>query len=430
MRTPAPFTSTVLLFAALFLSWAVRGDDSVMPPEAQKRLDSLKAGYESYVLQNVTKPFDDGLKALNEKVKPALQRASAEAAQRKDLDALVRIKADIERTNAGGMLTDSSDTPPELLKHIYATYKLELGKLDSAKKTSLADAKQRYDKGLTQIQDELTTAQKVEGALLVKQMRESLAAGTDTPPTASAALPIIKAGAYTNSLGMKFVPVPGTSILMCIHETRRSDFASYANAVTDVSPNWKNVSFEGVSFSTDENEPVTMVTWDEAAEFCDWLTKKDGRKHRLPTDAEWSAAIGIAGNESKTGTPVAKHMSAAKVFPWGAMQIPPNGFGNYADTAFNAKFPTHFFIKGYSDGFATTAPAMKFQANNLGIYDLGGNVWEWCADWFDDAKERRVSRGGSWYGYEADDMLSGFRGALPPTHRRAYYGFRCVVETN
>jgi formylglycine-generating enzyme required for sulfatase activity len=341
----------------------------------------------------------------------------------------VRIKADIERTGQGLLLTEAETPPPDSLKNIYAAYKIEATKIEAVRKLAFTDAKQRYDKGLAQIQDELTAAQNVEGALHVKEIRESLAnAGLDLAVSKGAPSPALQAGAYTNSLGMKFVPVPGTKILMCIHETRRGDFASYASAGADVSTQWKNVSFEGVSLSTDDNEPVSMVSWDEAVGFCEWLSKKEGRTYRLPTDDEWSAAVGMAGKEPKTGLPVAKHMSAAKVFPWGVMPTPPNGFGNYADAAFNAKFPTRFFIKGYSDGFATTAPVMKFPANSLGIYDLGGNVWEWCSDWFDDAKERRVSRGGSWYGYEADDMLSGFRGALPPTHRRPYYGFRVVLS--
>ena len=402
----------------------------VMPLDVLQRLEVLKTGFESFVLKSVTIPYEEGIKALNAKLKPALERESAIAAKRKDLDVLVRIKADMERTDQGRLLTEADSPPPDSLKNVYAAYKLELAKIESVKKISLADAKQRYDKGLSQIQDELTSDQKVECALHVKQLREGLANFSDAAAAASGsgAVSSLKEGSETNSLGMKFVPVPGTSILMCIHETRRGDFASYAKEASNVSADWKNVIFEGAALSADDNEPVTMVSWHDSVGFCDWLSKKEGRKYRLPTDEEWSAAIGIADKEPKSGTPVAKHMSAEKVFPWGLMPTPPNGFGNYADISFNAKFPTHYFINGYSDGFVTASPVMKFQANSLGIYDLGGNVWEWCSDWFDDAKERRVARGGSWYGYVADDMLSGFRGALPPAHRRSYYGFRIVLS--
>ncbi len=418
----------LLAISALVFALGAIAAEPVFSLDVQQRLDALKNGFESFVLKSVTIPYDEGIKALNAKVKPALERESAVAAKRKDLDALVRIKADIERIDKGLLLTEADGPPPDSLKNIYAAYKLELAKIESAKKTSLGDAKQRYDKGLALIQDELTAAQKVEGALQVKQLREGLANLSGVAAISGAgAAPSLKDGPYTNSLGMKFVPVPGTSILMCIHETRRGDFASYANGAGNVSAHWKNVTFEGDTLSADDNDPVTMVSWDDAVGFCDWLSKKEGRKYRLPTDEEWSAAIGIASKESKVGMPAAKAMSAEKVFPWGAMATPPNGSGNYADDAFNAKFPKHFFIKGYSDGFATTAPVMKFQANSLGIYDLGGNVWEWCSDWIDDTKGRRVGRGGSWYGYEAADLLSGNRGGLPPAQRRAYYGFRIVL---
>lgn len=420
----------VIASLALALTCSLHAAEPALPVEAQQRLESLKAGYESFVLKSVTIPYEEGIKALNARVKPALERESAAAAKRKDLDALVRIKADIERTDQGLLLTDAEAPPPESLKNIYAAYKIEAAKLRSTRKLSLTDARQRYDKGLAQVQDELTTAQNVDGALHVKQIRESLAnAGDDVAATRGAAAAAPLDGPYTNSLGMKFVPVPGTTVLMCIHETRRGDYASYASASADAGNSWKAVSFESVSLSADDSEPVTMVSWDEAVGFCDWLSKKEGRTYRLPTDEEWSTAVGLAGKEPKAGPPAAKGKAADKVFPWGASLPPPNGSGNYADAAFTAKFPKHFSFQGSSDGFATTAPVMTFQANSLGIHDLGGNVWEWCSDWIDDAKERRVARGGSWYGYEADDALSGNRGGIPPAQRRPYYGFRCVLQS-
>ena len=87
------------------------------------------------------------------------------AAKWKDLDALVRIKADIKRTDKGLLITETDALLPDALKNVYAAYKLEVAKIESAKKTSLADAKQRYNKGQAPIQDELTAAEKVEGAL-------------------------------------------------------------------------------------------------------------------------------------------------------------------------------------------------------------------------------------------------------------------------
>lgn len=161
--------------AALMLAVALPAADAPFAPEVQQRLDLLKTGYETFVLNNTTLPYEEGLKALNERVKPTLEREGAAAAQRTDLDTLVRIKADLKRLEEGQVLTAVDEAPPAALRHAYSAYKLELSRLESAQKASLADAKRRYDKGLELVQKELTQAQDVTAALQVKQMREALA---------------------------------------------------------------------------------------------------------------------------------------------------------------------------------------------------------------------------------------------------------------
>ena len=160
--------------ASLILAWALPAADTPFAPEVQQRLDLLKTGYETFVLNNTTIRYEAGLKALNERVKPTLEREGAAAAQRTDLDTLVRIKADLERIGEGQVLTAVEEAPPAALKHTYSAYKLELSKLESAQKASLADAKRRYDKGLELVQKELTQAQDVAAALQVKELREAL----------------------------------------------------------------------------------------------------------------------------------------------------------------------------------------------------------------------------------------------------------------
>lgn len=162
-------------FACVILASALAAAEPALAPEVQHRLDLLKTGYETFVLNTTTIPYEDGVKALNAKVKPTLERESAAAAQRTDLDTLVRIKADLERLGEGQVLTAVEEAPPAPLKHTYAAYKLELSRLESIQKASLADAKRRYDKGLEQVQKELTKAQEVAAALEVKQLREALA---------------------------------------------------------------------------------------------------------------------------------------------------------------------------------------------------------------------------------------------------------------
>lgn len=160
--------------ASLILAGALPAADAPFAPEVQQRLDLLKTGYGTFVLNNTTIPYEAGIKALNDRVKPTLEREGAAAAQRTDLDTLVRIKADLERLGKGELLTAVEEAPPAPLKHAYSAYKLELDRLTSIQKASLADAKRRYDKGLELVQKELTQAQDVTAALEVKQLREAL----------------------------------------------------------------------------------------------------------------------------------------------------------------------------------------------------------------------------------------------------------------
>jgi len=237
--------------------------------------------------------------------------------------------------------------------------------------------------------------------------------------------------AFTNPLGMKFVPVPGTQILMCIHETRNKDYAAYAAANSGVNTEWKNVTFEIKSKYTIKNDaehPVVKVSWEDATAFCAWLGGKDGRTYRMPTDHEWSCAVGIGEQENARDTPKAKNGQVAG-FPWGAGYPPPkNNVGNYDDSTVVRKGEDDSTVIGsYDDGYLLTAPVMSYVANKHGLYDLGGNVWEWCQDAYSPQDNARVLRGGSWYGGGRDYLASSFRGYYAPDGRVFNYGFRCVV---
>jgi formylglycine-generating enzyme required for sulfatase activity len=108
-----------------------------------------------------------------------------------------------------------------------------------------------------------------------------------------------QAKTFTNSLGMKFVSVPGTEVQFCIWETRVKDYAAYAAADDGVVVRLKNPF--GDRFKQTDTHPVVMVNWKDAQAFCQWLTKKElaigkiktRQKYRLPTDAEWSVAVGL-----------------------------------------------------------------------------------------------------------------------------------------
>lgn len=250
--------------------------------------------------------------------------------------------------------------------------------------------------------------------LAAKMAAEAAMKNTPAIPPSIPAAPQVPLGGkgFTNSLGMKFVPVPGTQVLMCVHETRNADYAAYAAAQGGLNDDWKQDAGVGK-----EQHPVVKVSYEDAEGFCRWLSAQEGKTYRLPTDAEWSAAVGL---RKETGrTPEEKSYNGSDdVFPWGSYYPPKPGDGNYSQSVVD-------------DGYQQTAPVMSFRANELGIYDLGGNVWEWCQDWFDALEFGRVRRGASWS--RLDDhstMRSSIRHGEPPKWRDRVNGFRCVLATS
>jgi len=232
-----------------------------------------------------------------------------------------------------------------------------------------------------------------------------------TEPKTEAKIP---ANAIVNTLGMPFVPVPGTDVQFCIWETRVKDYAVYAAANAGVDESWKDF---GSGFKQADTHPVVKVSWHDANAFCAWLTKKElaegkikaGQKYRLPTDAEWSVAVGLG--QEKGNTPKEKNWGIKDVYPWGKEWTPPVGAGNYRQS-----------LK--VDKFEYTSPVGSFAANKLGLHDMGGNVWEWCEDKYSTVP---VLRGASWNDDIPDDLLSSSRNGYAPGYRGISVGFRCVL---
>ena len=221
--------------------------------------------------------------------------------------------------------------------------------------------------------------------------------------------------AFTNTLGMVFKPVPGTEVQFCIWETRVKDYAAFAAANAGVVESWKNPGFK-----QENTHPVVKVSWKDAQAFCEWLTKKElaegkikaGQKYRLPTDAEWSVAVGLG--KEKGNTPAEKHMGIKDVYPWGKGYPPPKEAGNYSES-----------LK--VDKFEYTSPVGSFAANKFGLHDMGGNVWEWCEDKYSPTSPYRVLRGASWNYSNPGNLLSSSRYGGTPGRRLDFVGFRCVL---
>jgi hypothetical protein len=251
-----------------------------------------------------------------------------------------------------------------------------------------------------------------------------------TPANATQDMP------FVNTLGMQFVPVLDTEVLFCIHEVRYKDYAAYdAAEAQGVDGAWKIQSYGGDAITERAAEhPVTRVSWEDAQKFCAWLSKKEGKLYRLPTDEEWSIAVGLGRAEKrpKGSTPAMLSGKESTAFPWGG-DFPPktkDQAGNYSDESGKAKAPRAGaqYLENYDDGFPTKAPVMSYKPNKLGLYDLGGNVWEWCEDWYDNAQKERVLRGGSWHNYERDYLLSSGRYRNTPSWRNNGSGFRVVLQ--
>jgi formylglycine-generating enzyme required for sulfatase activity len=220
-----------------------------------------------------------------------------------------------------------------------------------------------------------------------------------------------------------------------------TDYAAYAR-VNKVDGSWKTQQRDGIPISVEGDYPVVAVNFDDANAFCEWLTRREnsggklprGMKYRLPTDEEWSRAVGLAQEEG--ATPAERNVKNMVDYPWGN-DYPPSTrkVGNYADETFHEKFPKEkgnperdaAWIPGYTDGYATTAAVGSFTPNDLGIYDLGGNVWEWCGSWYDNDQQKRVMRGASWTNVADGILVSSQRTPSTPEHRGDIVGFRCVV---
>ncbi len=218
---------------------------------------------------------------------------------------------------------------------------------------------------------------------------------------------------FINSLDMRFVPVGGLSALFSVWPTRVLDYALFVHALKHP---WTRPNFK-----QDPDHPVVNVTWHDAVAFCDWLTEKERREkkigendmYRLPTDLEWSAAVGL---ERETGaTPAERDGQIADVFPWGKQWPPPRNAGNY-DPELRV------------DGFDFTSPVGSFAPNNQGLHDLGGNVWEWCHDFYNGEQKYRTLRGASWRSAKPTQLLSSARLFDSSGHRVNIIGFRVVLE--
>jgi formylglycine-generating enzyme required for sulfatase activity len=147
-------------------------------------------------------------------------------------------------------------------------------------------------------------------------------------------------------------------------------------------------------FPQGEQHPVVNVSWDHVQAYCKWLSQTTGKNYRLPTEAEWEFA--------------ARGGAKSKGFPY-------SGGKNPDSVA---------WLAHKSEG---TMPVALKAPNELGIYDMTGNVWEWCSDWYDNTKRFYTTRGGAWDIGLRNNRVA-YRNPLAPTSRNHNKGFRVVCD--
>jgi formylglycine-generating enzyme required for sulfatase activity len=188
----------------------------------------------------------------------------------------------------------------------------------------------------------------------------------------------------------------------------------------DPAASWSNVGFP----QTDRH-PAVYISWEDASQFCVWLSQKEGKLYRLPTEAEWEFA-------ARGGTQSA--------YWWGEDITGAEKRANFGDQSYAKRFPDHDFKTGVDDGHVFTSEVGSFAANAFGLYDVSGNVFEWVQDVYGllgPAPDRdptgppngqfRVARGGGW-ATKPEGVRSAFRFREDPSLRFSGMGFRVVLQ--
>jgi sulfatase modifying factor 1 len=298
----------------------------------------------------------------------------------------------------------------------------------------------------------------------------------DRPITSTESQPAVDVSVITNSIGVQFVEIPAGTFQMGIadgheigpqcyserprhlvtisrafrlsrHEVTVGQFRRFvaetgyqteaeqsgrgcnglnlSNGAVERRPDW---IWRSAGFDQTDQHPVVCVSWADAVAFCEWLSQHESARYRLPTEAEWEYAC-RAGTQTLLST--GDELQSLK------------GHANSGEQSLRNVFALAQGVPDWDDGYSFTAPVGLFHPNAFGLFDMHGNVGEWCSDWFDpqyyymsddvdptgppSSRYWRSVRGGSWYNTPSSCRSCGRHDGVP-TAASTTNGFRIVME--
>ena len=241
---------------------------------------------------------------------------------------------------------------------------------------------------------------------------------------------------------MRFVPVPitggpseGGTVLFSIWDTRRQDYEAFVMDTQHltISPPVTSSPFalqmqlpRGVPIATPlpvgPTHPIVNINWVDATAFCAWITVKEhaagtlpaNAEYRLPTDHEWSCAVGIGRRERADAKPREKS-GAVPGYPWGNSWPMPKKIADLRDNT-------------VPEDMRTTVAVGSYPANEFGLFDMAGNAFQWCQDLFDPVRPiDRVRRGSPWFEGQEARLRSSYREGYPAASVGNMNSFRPVI---
>jgi eukaryotic-like serine/threonine-protein kinase len=208
--------------------------------------------------------------------------------------------------------------------------------------------------------------------------------------------------------------------------------AGYSAATRDLDAG-PRYSWRDPGFAQTDEEPAVNLTWYDAMNFCEWLSTREKKAYGLPTEAQWEYAC-RAGTTTR--------------FWCGDADESLEGNANILDASARATFRAGlnkvWAFQSWDDGHPFTSPVGAFKANPWGLYDMHGNVWQWCGDYYDGGyygqspvndpqnlseTEARVLRGGSWF-RDPSTCRAAQRSGIAPDCPRSVYGCRVCLPLN